>query len=89
MESNPPLPTVNRALCTLCGRCVDACPCHAIEMTKDGPVFHCGEQCPHGAACTKEGECWCLCQEACPEGAIECPFEIVFEDSPPPSIGAS
>jgi formate hydrogenlyase subunit 6/NADH:ubiquinone oxidoreductase subunit I len=79
MNSNPPLPQVDRELCTLCGLCVDACPCHAIEMTDGGPVFHCGESCAMEHDCPA-GDCWCLCQEACPEGAIDCPFEIVFDE---------
>ena len=80
MNSSPPLPHVNQELCTRCGKCVGACPCHAIEMTDEGPVFHCGETCALGHDCPHDGgDCWCLCQEACPEGAIDCPFEIVFE----------
>ena len=80
METTAPLPRVDQALCTRCGLCVEACPCHAIEMTKDGPVFHCGQHCNHGGKCPNDGDCWCVCQEACLEGAIECPFEIVFDD---------
>jgi ferredoxin len=81
MNSSPPLPRVNLELCTRCGKCVEACPCHAIEMTDEGPVFHCGETCTLEHDCPHEsGECWCLCLEACPESAIECPFEIVFEE---------
>ena len=79
MNSSPPLPQVNQELCTRCGLCVEACPCHAVEMTDEGPVFHCGEVCALGQECPHGGDCWCACQEACPEGAIECPFEIVFE----------
>ena len=79
MNSSPPLPHVNQELCTRCGECVEACPCHAIEMTDEGPVFHCGENCALGHDCSHRGDCWCICQEACPEGAIDCPFEIVFE----------
>jgi ferredoxin len=79
MNSSPPLPHVSLELCTRCGKCVEACPCHAIEMTDEGPVFHCGENCTMGHDCPHGGDCWCVCQEVCPEGAIECPFEIVFE----------
>ena len=71
-------PQVDRARCVVCGRCVEACPCHSIQMTDDGPVFHCPEHCPYGVVCC-EGNCWCICEESCPEGAIECPFEIVLE----------
>jgi ferredoxin len=85
MNSSPPMPRVDQALCTRCGACVDACPCHAIEMTDEGPVFHCGEACALGHDCSHHGgDCWCVCQEACPEDAIECPFEIVFEEGDEP-----
>ena len=79
MGTTLPLPRVDLARCTRCGLCVEACPCHAIEMTEDGPLFHCGEVCHPGGVCPEGGDCWCVCQEVCPEGAIECPFEIVFE----------
>jgi hypothetical protein len=50
-------------------------------MTDEGPVFHCGETCNLDGECAhRDGDCWCLCQDACPEGAIECPFEIVYEE---------
>ena len=80
MNATPPLPKVDMARCTRCGLCVDACRCLAIEMTDEGPVFHCGELCLLEGECPQEGECWCVCQEVCPEGAIECPFEIVFDE---------
>jgi len=76
MESGRP--QRDPAKCVLCGKCVGACPCRAIEMTEQGPVFHCPDECPHVGVCVA-GDCWCLCEEVCPEGAIECPFEIVFE----------
>jgi len=86
MSSSPPMPQVDLELCTRCGACVEACPCHAVEMTDAGPVFHCGETCDLGHGCPHDGgDCWCLCQEACPEGAIECPFEIVFEGGDEPT----
>jgi ferredoxin len=87
MNTVPPLPVVDMSRCTRCGLCVEACRCHAIEMTEQGPVFHCEELCVPGGecpvsdgACPHNGECWCACQEACPEHAIDCPFEIVFYD---------
>jgi len=79
MNTTPPLPRVDLELCTRCGLCVDACQCHAIEMTENGPVFHCGELCFLDGECPHGGDCWCVCQEVCPVGAIDCPFEIVFD----------
>jgi ferredoxin len=80
MNGTPPLPRVDMALCTRCGLCVEACRCQAIEMTEEGPVFHCGELCDVGSECPNGGDCWCVCQEVCPESAIDCPFEIVFDE---------
>ncbi|HEY71910.1 MAG: 4Fe-4S ferredoxin [Chloroflexi bacterium] len=65
-------PQVDRASCTLCGLCVEACRCHVVEMGERGPVFNC-ELCPSTGAC----DCWYLCEEVCPTGAITCAFEIV------------
>jgi ferredoxin len=79
METASSLPHVNRSRCTLCGACVQACPCGAIELTEEGPVFHCAEVCSPDGLCPRGGVCWLVCEEACPEGAIECPFEIVLE----------
>jgi len=72
------LPVVDRELCDGCGLCVDCCPCHAIEMTEDGPVFHCSDEWAKSSACSVH--CSLLCEEVCPTGAITCSFEIVMED---------
>jgi formate hydrogenlyase subunit 6/NADH:ubiquinone oxidoreductase subunit I len=81
METASSLPQVNHALCTLCGACVEACPCHAITMGEDGPVFECPVTCPQGGdACAGSCQLVCACEETCPTGAIECPFEIVLSD---------
>jgi formate hydrogenlyase subunit 6/NADH:ubiquinone oxidoreductase subunit I len=69
------LPQVDETLCTLCGLCVDACPCHAVELGERGPVFVCPEACLH--ANTETCDYCCLCEEVCPTGAITCAFEIV------------
>lgn len=63
------LPQVDEALCTLCGLCIEACPCGAVEMGGSGPLF----------ACPETDGCWCLCEEVCPNDAITCAFEIVLE----------
>jgi len=72
-------PQVDEARCTLCGLCVEACPCQAIELGEKGPVFACPESCPHTAPCDEALGCSCLCEEVCPTGAITCAFEIVLE----------
>jgi formate hydrogenlyase subunit 6/NADH:ubiquinone oxidoreductase subunit I len=81
MEKNTTwaLPQVDETRCTLCGLCVEACPCQAIELGEQGPVFACPEACPcHGTDAEVLG-CSCLCEEVCPTGAITCAFEIVLE----------
>lgn len=72
------LPQVDQARCTLCGLCVEACPCHAIELGERGPVFSCPEVCPSIGACAQGSDSYCLCEEVCPAGAITCAFEIVL-----------
>lgn len=74
-------PQVDVERCTLCGLCVDACPCHMIEWTDAGPLFHCAQQCQTEYECAPAQECWLSCESACPEGAIECPFEIALGGS--------
>jgi formate hydrogenlyase subunit 6/NADH:ubiquinone oxidoreductase subunit I len=71
------LPVVDQALCTLCGLCVEACPCHAVKLGEQGPVFACPEVCPSTGS--EASNCCCLCEEICPTDAISCAFEIVFE----------
>ncbi len=73
------LPDVDEARCTLCGQCVQACPCHSVRLGDRGPIFSCPEVCPRPGTCP-ELSC-SLCEEACPAGAITCAFEIVMEAS--------
>jgi ferredoxin len=72
------VPVVDKELCNRCGLCVDSCPCHAIEMGEEGPIFHCSDECAKLPACALD--CGAVCEEACPTGAITCSFEIVIED---------
>lgn len=73
------LPQVDETRCTLCGLCVEACPCHAVKLGEQGPIFSCPEVC----LCLRTGDeafdCCCLCEEVCPIGAITCAFGIVLE----------
>ena len=79
-QTNPAMPQLDEHLCTLCGLCVEACPCHAIELGEKGPVFNCPQGCVDGSACTGDaGCCLYLCEDVCPTGAISCGFEIVME----------
>jgi len=79
MKNTWPLPQVDETRCTLCGLCVEACPCHAIELREQKLVFTCPESCPHTPTCAETLDCNHLCEEVCPTGAISCAFEIVFE----------
>jgi formate hydrogenlyase subunit 6/NADH:ubiquinone oxidoreductase subunit I len=71
------LPAFDETLCTLCGLCVEACNCHAVELGDRGPMF----ACPDVDSCleAEARDCDCLCEEVCPTGAISWPFEIVLE----------
>ncbi len=70
------MPKVDLEKCTRCGICAEACPCHAIELTEDGPIFHCPEVCAEAKICADS--LWsCVCEDVCPVGAISCSYEIV------------
>ena len=75
-------PAINMVCCTRCGLCVEACPCHAVQLTEQGLVFTCAEHCQRrDDANTEDCGGWCLCEEACPSGAIDCAFDIVLDES--------
>jgi formate hydrogenlyase subunit 6/NADH:ubiquinone oxidoreductase subunit I len=79
MNTTCVLPQVDEARCTLCGLCVEACPCHAIKLGEQGLVFTCPGACPRSSTSAKALDCSCLCEEVCPTGAISCAFEIILE----------
>ncbi len=54
-----PLPAADQRLCVLCGICRDACPPHAISITKNALKVDSGR-------CIR---CWC-CRELCPHQAL-------------------
>ncbi|MFH1650806.1 MAG: 4Fe-4S binding protein [Chloroflexota bacterium] len=62
---------VDTEKCTGCGVCLSVCECGAIQL--DGGVAVVVKDCSDEEWCT-------ICEEACPYGAISCPFEIVIEE---------
>ncbi|MGD2164693.1 MAG: 4Fe-4S binding protein [Anaerolineae bacterium] len=62
------LPRISLNRCDRCGLCVGHCPSGAVEMTADGPVIARPSDCTY---CTE-------CEAVCPQGAIRCPYEIVW-----------
>ena len=79
MDTTYALPQVDETRCTLCELCVEACPCQAVKLGEQGPIFTCPEACPCDCTGAETLECSCLCEEVCPTDAIACAFEIVFE----------
>ena len=82
MSTRCPVPTVNEDLCTLCGLCVEACPCGAVTLGERGPVFKDHIDADLDCDCAGEVGAGCihLCEEVCPTGAITCEFSIVSAD---------
>jgi NAD-dependent dihydropyrimidine dehydrogenase PreA subunit len=62
------LPHIDLSLCDRCGSCVEQCPAHAVEMGAEGPYIARPEDCTY---CT-------ACEAFCSQGAITCPYEIVW-----------
>ena len=79
------LPHVKIELCSSCGMCIEVCPCHSVDLHQGALVFSCPDDCT--THCTDDAGCGCLCEDACPEGAISCSFEVVLQppDQPDPS----
>jgi ferredoxin len=80
MSQTKARPYVDKSRCTLCGACVEVCPCHAIKLEEDGPVFDCPQDCDHHCRHSKYTGFICLGEELCPHKAISWEFDIVFED---------
>ena len=79
MSARSMLPEVDESRCNLCGLCVEACACRAVQLGEKGPVFVAPERCLRQTECSADADCACLCEEVCPTGAISCSFEIVAE----------
>jgi MinD superfamily P-loop ATPase len=75
------LPQVKTEICSSCGMCIEVCPCHSVGLDKGTPVFSCPDECTP-TSCDDAG-CGCVCEDACPEGAISCSFEVVLEPPAP------
>jgi len=69
-------PKVDEALCTLCGLCVDTCPCNAVQLDAKDLIIQCEDVCV--STCQEIAGDLYLCEEVCPTGAITCSFEIVL-----------
>lgn len=64
-------PVLDEALCNGCGLCLSVCQCGALVMVENIVKLIDVEECGY---CTD-------CELVCPTGAIQCPFEIVIEES--------
>lgn len=64
------LPIIDEASCTGCGDCVAICPTEALAMMGDLAIVSDPEACNYCG----------LCEPACPVGAINLPYEIVWEE---------
>ena len=73
------LPQVDETRCERCGLCVEVCPYHAVQLGDRAPQFSCPEAGVSAGVYAEMG-IYCLCEEACPSGAISWPFEIVVEN---------
>jgi NAD-dependent dihydropyrimidine dehydrogenase PreA subunit len=60
------LPTINRTLCTRCGKCVSECLTQAVDLIDSFPVITRPEDCSYCG----------LCEEICPQNAISLSYSI-------------
>ncbi|MBC7236345.1 MAG: 4Fe-4S binding protein [Chloroflexi bacterium] len=74
-----PSPSFDNSRCTGCGLCAAACPCGAIALRDGRPIFLCATVCRGRADCPSLAYCLFPCEEACPQEAIGCGFNITAE----------
>ncbi len=67
------LPQIHRDLCTGCGDCITACQPQALALADGKAVLARPDLCAYDGGC----------EPACPVGAIELPFLVIFADSRP------
>lgn len=66
----PEMPKLDAEKCDCCGLCVSACECGAVVMTKHRIIIIETEECN-----------WCtMCELVCPNNAITCAYDIVFDN---------
>ncbi len=63
-------PDISAQRCTLCGACVKVCPPKALSLGVSSVIIRRPEDCDGCSACA----------EVCPEDAIDCAFEIVWDE---------
>lgn len=66
------VPEINQAACTGCGACLDVCQPQALALVAGKAVLARPDLCEYDAGC----------EPICPEGAIQLPYLIVFDDLP-------
>lgn len=66
-------PIIIERLCIRCGLCVQVCRHGVLELGERTLAL------AHPEDCTCEG----LCEDVCPEGAIDCEFQIVLDENCP------
>jgi MinD superfamily P-loop ATPase len=69
--SAPILPEIDHQQCTGCGDCIPVCEPHALALVDGKAVIAAPDLCEY------EGGC----EPACPVGAIQLPFLVVFGES--------
>jgi MinD superfamily P-loop ATPase len=70
MDNTWALPHISDERCSLCGSCIQACANEVLVLGAKQPVV------TDLAAC----DCCGVCEEVCPEDAIDCAFEIVWDE---------